>query len=169
MAEVNIGRSRVRPVDRGPPARDVWVRRKGNVRMRREQFLIQSVCPPRKRRSSQIVAKDGHAAPGKCGEDLDKGKEWVSSWTSKVKRHNRYAASCGPTTSGSCPFPKGKMLRNLIEEAARWDLAPKPASLCWTSTNLSIDTKSGCHRFSFEEKFKILGYALNRRESARRH
>ena len=30
------------------------------------------------------------------------------------------------------------------------------------SSDLSIDTKSGCHRFPFEEKFKILGCAMNR-------
>ena len=27
-----------------------------------------------------------------------------------------------------------QMLRDLIEEASRWDLEPKPASLWWTST-----------------------------------
>ena len=55
-------------------ARHGWLRRPGDVRMRGGQFLIQSVSPPRKRRSSQIVAKDGHAAPGKCGGELDKEK-----------------------------------------------------------------------------------------------
>ena len=64
-----------------------------------------------------------------------------------------------------------QMLRDLIEEAGRWDLTPKPARLWWTSTcdseekcDLSINTTTGCHRFSFEEKFKILGCALNRQE-----
>ena len=40
-----------------------------------------------------------------------------------------------------------QMLRNLMEEAGKWDLVPKPASLWWTSTyepeercDLSIDT-----------------------------
>ena len=58
---------------------------------------------------------------------------------------------------------------DLIEEASRWDLVPKPASLWWTSTyeleersDLSIDTTSGCHRFPSEDKFRILGYAKNR-------
>ena len=27
-----------------------------------------------------------------------------------------------------------QLLRDLIEEASRWDLEPKPASLWWTST-----------------------------------
>ena len=50
-----------------------------------------------------------------------------------------------------------QMIRGLIEEAAGWDLTPKPASLRWTSScepeekgDLSTDTKSGCHRFSFD-------------------
>ena len=61
------------------------------------------------------------------------------------------------------------MLRDLVEEASRWDLVPKPASLWWTSTSDSEEkvdmilcTTSGCHKFPFEEKFKILGYAMNR-------
>ena len=63
-----------------------------------------------------------------------------------------------------------QMLRDLIEEASRWDLVHKPASLWWTSTydseercDFSTCTTSGCHKFPFEERFKILGYALNRR------
>ena len=58
-------------------------------------------------------------------------------------------------------------------EVRRWDLAPKPASLWWTSTyepeekcDLSIDTTSVCHSFSIEEKFKILGCAVNRQGKA---
>ena len=60
------------------------------------------------------------------------------------------------------------MLRVLIEEAVKWDLAPKPASLWWTSTyepeekrcDRSIDTKSGRQKFPFVGKFKILGCAM---------
>ena len=47
-----------------------------------------------------------------------------------------------------------QMLRDLAEEANRWDLVPKLASLWWTSTydlEESVDmtnyTKSGCHKF----------------------
>ena len=58
----------------GSRARDGWVRRPRDVRMRGEPFLIQSMSPLRKRRCSQIVAEDGHAAPGKCGGELDKKK-----------------------------------------------------------------------------------------------
>ena len=61
------------------------------------------------------------------------------------------------------------MPRDLIQEAEKWDLAPKPASLWWTSTydseekiSLSINTKTGRHRFPFEEKFKIFGCTMNR-------
>ena len=62
-----------------------------------------------------------------------------------------------------------RMLRVLIEEASRWDLVPKPASLWWTSTydaeekvDIFWGTTAGCHKFPFEEKFKVLGCAMNR-------
>ena len=55
-------------------ARDGWVTSPGYVRKRGEQFLVQSVSPQRKRQSSLIVAKDGHAGSGKCGGELDKEK-----------------------------------------------------------------------------------------------
>ena len=42
--------------------------------MRGEQVLIQSKSPLRKRRSSQIAAKDGHAAFGKRGRKFGKEK-----------------------------------------------------------------------------------------------
>ena len=61
-------------VNFGLLARDVRVRRTGDVRMRGVQVLIQSKSPLRKRRSSQIVAKDGHAACGKRGSKLGKEK-----------------------------------------------------------------------------------------------
>ena len=61
-----------------------------------------------------------------------------------------------------------QMLR-LIEEASRWDLAPKPASLWWTSTydseeksDINLGTSSGCYTFPFEDKFKKSGCAMNR-------
>ena len=44
-----------------------------------------------------------------------------------------------------------------------------PASLWWTSSfeaeekiEMLLITGGGCHKFPFEDKFKILGYALNR-------
>ena len=62
-----------------------------------------------------------------------------------------------------------QMLRDLIEEAGRWDLVLKQTSLWWTGTydpderiDVSIYTPTGCHKFPFEEKFRILGYAMNR-------
>ena len=61
------------------------------------------------------------------------------------------------------------MLRDLIEEAGRWDLEPKPASLWWTSTyepeekvDMILGTTLGCYKFPFEDKFKILGCVMNR-------
>ena len=41
-----------------------------------------------------------------------------------------------------------EMMKDLIEEAERWDWEPKPASLWWTSTYASekISTRAGQHR-----------------------
>ena len=62
-----------------------------------------------------------------------------------------------------------QMLRDLIEEASRWYLVPKPASLWWTSTydseeksDMILGISTGCYKFPFEDKFKILGCAVNR-------
>ena len=56
------------------------------------------------------------------------------------------------------------MLRDLIEEASRWDLEPKPASLWWTSTydseekvDMILGTTSGCYKFLFGGKVQDLG------------
>ena len=64
-----------------------------------------------------------------------------------------------------------QMLRELIEEAEKWRLAPKPESLWWTSTNESdkrsevlIATNGLMYNFSFDEKLKFLGCAMNRQE-----
>ena len=54
-----------------PPSRDVRVRRTGNVRMRGGRVLIQSMSPPRTRRSSQIGTTQLLA---KCGINLDQEK-----------------------------------------------------------------------------------------------
>ena len=71
----------------------------------REQFLIKSMSPPRTRRSSQTVAKDGHAAPGKCGSCPTPKFIW-----------NRCCGIC-------------------FRKQRRWDLPSKPASPWWTSTH----------------------------------
>ena len=51
-----------------------------------------------------------------------------------------------------------QMLRDLIEEAEKWDLAPEPASLWWTCTyaeeersEVLIATNGLMYKFSFEE------------------
>ena len=67
--------------------------------MRGQELLIESMSPPRKCRSSQIVAKDGYAASGKCGRDLDKEKNVSPSGLLKGKRYIRYAVLCRPTMS----------------------------------------------------------------------
>ena len=78
---------------------------------------------------------------------------------------------CGPTTSGSYPTQKEHlepMLKDLIEEAAKVDLEPKPASLRCTSTYASeekegmiLGTSTACYKFPFEDEIKIL-FFLNR-------
>ena len=57
-----------------------------------------------------------------------------------------------------------QMLRDLIEEARRWNLEPKPASLWWTSTcaseeksHMILGTSKGCYKIFFEDTFKVLG------------
>ena len=60
-------------------------------------------------------------------------------------------------------------LKDLIEEAERWDLDLKPASLWWISSHadekmddMTIRTTKGLHKLPFEKKkFKILGYTLD--------
>ena len=61
------------------------------------------------------------------------------------------------------------MLKDLIEEASKLDLEPKPASLWWTSTyaseekeDMTLDTSKGCYKFHFEDEFRILGCVRNR-------
>ena len=57
------------------------------------------------------------------------------------------------------------MMKELVEEARRWGLEPKPASLRCTRTyaceeleNMAIMTEAGEHKSPFANKFKILGY-----------
>ena len=90
-------------------------------------------------------------------------------WISRVKEEVsiKFAVSCGPTTSGLCPTPSRRS-KDLIEEAAKVDLQPKPASLWWTSTYASEEKEdmilgtSKKNKFPFEDEFKILGCMMNR-------
>ena len=50
-----------------------------------------------------------------------------------------------------------QMLRGLIEDAERWVLEPKPASLWWTSTGASEEMKD----ITICTRTKILGYSFN--------
>ena len=104
----NHGKTRhTRMVDRGPPASDVGAGREGHVRQ-------GDVGTPGlwQKMASQLLA---------MWRRFGQEQKWASSWTSKVKRHIRYPASC--------VTPSGLMLRDSIAEAGRWDLAPNPASL----------------------------------------
>ena len=67
-----------------------------------------------------------------------------------------------------------QMVRDLIEEASRWDLETKPASLWWTSTSdseeksdVNLGTTLRCHTFPFEDTFRILGCSDSFREDVR--
>ena len=62
-----------------------------------------------------------------------------------------------------------QMLKDLIEEAAKVDMNPKPASLWCTSTyayakkeDMILGTSKGCYKFPLEDEFKILGYMMIR-------
>ena len=103
------------------------------------------------------MAEDGHSDSGQCGRRMDEEKHgyplglmWADNFG--IMSHSKENME--------------RMLRVLIEEASRWDLEPKPASLWWTSTHdaeekvdMILGTTAGCHNFPFEEKFNILGYA----------
>ena len=61
-----------------------------------------------------------------------------------------------------------QMMKDLNDEAERWNLEPKPASLWWTSTyasemteDITICTRTGRHRNPFERSFRIFGLHLN--------
>ena len=99
-------------------------------------------------------------------------KEVVFSWTSKVKELIKFAKFMWADNFWIMSHSQEnleEMLRDLIAEASRWDLVPKPASLWWTSTydseernDMILGTSSGCYKFPFEDKFKMLGCAVNR-------
>ena len=62
-----------------------------------------------------------------------------------------------------------QLLKDLIEEAGKVELEPKPASLWWRSTHASeeeediiLGTSKGCYDFLFEDEFRTLGCAMNR-------
>ena len=63
----------------------------------------------------------------------------------------------------------GQMMKELIEEATRWDLEPMPASLWWSNTyaeenkeDMMIKTKKRQNKFPFEKSFNIHGYMSTR-------
>ena len=62
----------------------------------------------------------------------------------------------------------GQMLKDLIEEAAKVDLEPKPASLWWSiyaseeKEDVILGTSKCCFKFPCEDEFKILGCMKNR-------
>ena len=68
-----------------------------------------------------------------------------------------------------------QMMKDLIEEAERWDLEPKPASLRWTGTyasemtgDITIYTRTGRHKILFQKSFRIPGYFFEIRQGTRR-
>ena len=141
-----------------------------DVRMCGEQVLVRSLSSPRKRRSYQIMAENGHAATGKRGRSM--GKEMGILFDLEGQKKHQICSFMRADKFWIASHSKShleQMLGDPIQEAERWDLAPKQASLWWTrtddseeKTDLSIDTKTGRHRFPFEIKIKILGCSTNR-------
>ena len=138
--------------------------------MRGEQLRLQSVSPPRECRSSPLVAKMATQLPANVKEGWIKKRTGIlMDFEGEIAHQLRSFMSAHNFWIMSHTKSLEQMLRDLIEEANRWDLVPKPASLWWTSTydseervDVTIYTTSGCHKFPFEEKFKILGHAMNR-------
>ena len=65
------------------------------------------------------------------------------------------------------------MMKEVLEEARRWGLEPKPASLWCTSTfaceepeNMAIMTEAGERRSPFANTFQILRYFFHPEEDA---
>ena len=61
-----------------------------------------------------------------------------------------------------------RMVKDFIEEAERWELEPKPASLWRKNTcayemmeDITISTRAGRQKILFEKSFTILGYTIN--------
>ena len=108
---------------------------KANVRM---QIRFQSVSPPGECRSSPFVAKDGHAAPGQCGRRVGKKKNGSPLGLRRRQGTSDLQLHVGRQLLDLVPLQKefGTDAAGLIEEAVKWDLVPKPASLGWTSTTL---------------------------------
>ena len=101
------------------PTRDVRVRRPDDLRMRGEQFLIQSMSPLRKRRSSQIVAQGGRAAPGKCGGKLDKEKNGRPFRLGRTKSTSDMQLHVGRQLLDHAPLQSHlEQVRDLIQEEA---------------------------------------------------
>ena len=110
---------------------------------------------PRKCRSSPTVANDG------CTDIGFRGK-----WTQK-----NLGLLLGRQLLNYVPLQEKleQMLRDLIEAAGKWDVAPKLASLWRTSTyeeeersEVLVATTGLMYKFPCEEKFKILGCPMNR-------
>ena len=136
--------------------------------MRGEQFRFQAMLAPREGRGSSFVAKNGHTALGQCGAGIRMG---ILLDFEDERAHQIYSFMWADNFWIMSHSKKNleQMPRDLIEEASRWDLVPKPACLWWPSTygseekvDMILSTTSRCHKFPFEEKFKIQGYALNR-------
>ena len=144
-------------------------------RMRGEQLLVRSVSPPWKRRSSQIVAKMATQLQANVEETWTRKRIGIRLDLERQRAHQMRSFMWADNfwIMSHSESHLEQMLQDLIEEAEKWDLHPKLASLWWTSTNepeekpdLSIDAKSGRHGFPFRENFKILGCAMNRHGKA---
>ena len=104
----------------------------GSVRMRGEQFLIQSVSPLGMRRSSQIVAKDGHAAVGKCGGNVGNEKKGYLFRFGKAKGTPDMQFCVGRQLLDHVPFQKSPRTNAAGSDSGSRDagVGPKNRRVC---------------------------------------
>ena len=100
-----------------------------------------------------------------------KRKQRDSTLKNAKEENIKSAALCWRTTGRIQSHSKthlDQMMTDFIQEAERWDLELKPASLRWRSTfadekmdDIEIRAKTRLHKLPFEKKFTILGHILN--------
>ena len=138
-------------------------------------FCFQWMLATGERGGPSLVAEDGHSDSGQCGRRKDDEKNGYSVLLDiEGERAHQMCRFMWADNFGIMSHSKEnmeRMLRVLIEEASRWDLEPKPASLWWTSTHdaeekvdMILGTTAGCHKFTFRREVQDSGLC---NESAR--
>ena len=91
----------------------------------------------RKRGRPTLVAENGHSDLGQCGRRMDDEKKWFSVGPRKREGRHQICSFVWADNFWIVSHSKEnleQMQRDFLEEADKWDLVPKPASLWWTST-----------------------------------